>query len=502
MFKGLKHLFGESFFSLKLRNDRIYAFLCSRLLTTAAVGRNVNKHLLQNDKFLEKYLSLLSLTLSLILITSHATPQCLGHSGSLKTLVYRFHVCDFWPRLDVLMRTDYLAMSPKVLNAPNRVLFLKVRNVTNDPDASNALISCSHDNLVSSSKVVNAPNGLSALLSRLYEIKLKSLRDVTYDTSNRIVNVTYNQSPSYVSLLTTSSFLKASGNTSHQAPLFFTSIKVAYPQNITGVMKSLLLRAGDVESNPGPRGSRRDRDGQGGDQHNEAHHGEGNVGSRKKTELQVITYNVRGFSDSKKLRHLINTLYKRSNDANNSIFLLQEVYSTKLELVRYLWRGEYHLTPGLGNSLGCLTLITCPYKIISATDIGNRAHVLVLAKDDPNKAELIVINAYAPNGFGQEKISFFDELLESINDLKNVYNCENILLGGDLNLVLCEEETRNRAFSQQEKRVAEIVNNLLHSLNLTDGWEVAKRRMFTWELLGLAFRRIQLLTGLHLMQTS
>ena len=93
--------------------------------------------------------------------------------------------------------------------------------------------------------------------------------------------------------------------------------------------------------------------------------------------------------------------------------------------------------------------------------------MLVLAKDDPNKAELIVINAYAPNGFGQEKISFFDELLESINELKNVYNCDNILLGGDLNLVLCEDEARNRTFSQAEKRMAELVKNLFQRIQLT-----------------------------------
>ena len=134
----------------------------------------------------------------------------------------------------------------------------------------------------------------------------------------------------------------------------------------------------------------------------------------------------------------------------------------------------------MGNSLGCLTLVTSPYKIITATDLGNRAHVLVLAKDDPNKADLIVINAYAPNGFGQEKISFFDELRDTVNDLKNNYNCDNIILGGDLNVVLNSDETRNRIFSQQEKRCADVVKNLMSEFDLTDGWETAKRRMFTW----------------------
>ena len=122
--------------------------------------------------------------------------------------------------------------------------------------------------------------------------------------------------------------------------------------------------------------------------------------------------------------------------AKNSIFVLQEIYSTKLDLVRYLWRGDFHLTPGLGNSLGCLTLVTSPYKILTSSEIGNRAHVLVLAKDDPNRADCIIANVYAPNGFGQEKLDFFNELLETINELKANYNCDNVILGGDLNLVL------------------------------------------------------------------
>ena len=244
-------------------------------------------------------------------------------------------------------------------------------------------------------------------------------------------------------------------------------------------------RSGDVHPNPGPRDlpgdladtdDTDDRDGEREQERREVQAGK----KSKKVDLQVITYNVRGLSESKKLRHLINILYKRSKDASNSIYLLQEVYSTKLDLVRYLWRGEYHLTPGLGNSQGCLTMLTAPYKIISATDIGNRAHVLVLAKDDPNKADLIVVNAYAPNGFGPDKFQFFDEILDNVNDMKNVYNCENIIIGGDLNLVLCEEETKNRVFSQPEKRAADMLKNVLRSLNLTDGWEIARRRLFTW----------------------
>ena len=268
---------------------------------------------------------------------------------------------------------------------------------------------------------------------------------------------------------------------------------------------SLIARCGDVHPNPGPR-PQLDPRLAGHDDHDAPddprppevpevpdvtnarsdlpnHHRRLNPAgqiSRKKNDLQVMTYNVRGLGDSKKVRHLINSCYKISKHADNSIFLFQEVYSTRLDLVRYLWRGEFHITPGLGNSLGCISLITSPYKIVQAADIGNRAHVLVLTKDDLNKAELLVVNAYAPNGFGLDKQNFFDELTNTINELKTSYDCENVIIGGDLNLVLCEDEAKNRNFGQAEKRMAQVVKDIFQQLHLNDGWDLARRRLFTW----------------------
>ena len=61
--------------------------------------------------------------------------------------------------------------------------------------------------------------------------------------------------------------------------------------------------------------------------------------------------------------------------------------------------------------------MSAPYKIIQARDIGQRGPILVLTKNDINRAELLVINAYAPNGFDAEKLHFFEDLTERIGDL-------------------------------------------------------------------------------------
>ena len=236
-----------------------------------------------------------------------------------------------------------------------------------------------------------------------------------------------------------------------------------------------LLRCGDVHPNPGP--------GLDPGPGPEAVDGNVNGGHEKritKCHLQVISQNVRGLGESKKVRHLINRCYKLTKNASNSIFLFQETYVTKLDLLNYLWRGEHHVTMGNGNSLGCITLVTAPYKIVKSHELGQRGHVLVLAKDDVNKAEVIVANVYAPNGFDAEKLQFFENVFDLVEDLAGNYNCDKVLLGGDLNLVFNDAEVQNRAISAAEVRVSDAVKLMLNRVNLIDGWSCAAKRSFTW----------------------
>ena len=199
-----------------------------------------------------------------------------------------------------------------------------------------------------------------------------------------------------------------------------------------------------------------------------------------KTDLQVVTYNIRGLSDQKKVRHIINSCYKRSKSSVNSFFMFQETFVMRLDILKYLWRGEFHLTPGTGNSRGCLTLVTAPYKIVHVSDLENRAHVAVLTKSVPDKAELILVNVYAPNGNNDEKVRFFEDLIEKVRDAMTSYNCHKVILAGDLNVVFEENETKNRLYSAAESRIAASVKALFRTINLDDAWGLAPKKLFTW----------------------
>ena len=299
--------------------------------------------------------------------------------------------------------------------------------------------------------------------------------------------------------------------------------------------KIILSRSGDIETNPGPLsnnlfqplgngGQAPVRDPAGGRvaggrdadaQRGQGHDGPGSSQNAKhvklsqKNDLQVMSYNIRGLSDSKKVRHIVNSCYKLSKASMNSFFMFQETFVMRLDILNYLWRGEYHLTPGLGNSQGCLTLVTAPYKIIEAKNLHNRAHVLVLAKDNTNNAETILVNVYAPNGFADDKVLFFQELTDIVTDCVVNYDCVNVIMAGDFNLVFSPNELKNRLYTNAEQRVAGSVKVMLQQINLVDSWETVPVKEYTWrttrtgqEVFSTLDRVMFTQTGLRLIKIS
>ena len=147
----------------------------------------------------------------------------------------------------------------------------------------------------------------------------------------------------------------------------------------------LVLLGGDIERNPGPAQlaeaqqeearqevevQREDPRPEGGDLLDRLHgwNSPGNM------DVMVTSYNVRGLNDECKLRHLINCCYKNSGGKNREdVYCLQETYIEMDGKIPYLWRGNYHLTSGRGNSPGCLTLLSSHINIIAKRDFEQRA---------------------------------------------------------------------------------------------------------------------------------
>ena len=230
--------------------------------------------------------------------------------------------------------------------------------------------------------------------------------------------------------------------------------------------RKLLVAGGTIERNPGPnvgtataRGSKTPR--------------------RRTPAIRVTTYNVRGLGDEAKLRHLINSCYKKASVSDtDAIFFFQETYINGWNKIPYLWRGNYHLTEGNGHRCGCLTLLSSHINIVHSINFEDRGHLLVCQRTGDLRTSYILVNLYAPCPNSQAKIDFFERIFDAISEASITYECQNIIVAGDFNLNFRPNEVRNRAYPPQESRIAKIVAGFGLGLGLRDVWK--DKSEFTW----------------------
>ena len=258
--------------------------------------------------------------------------------------------------------------------------------------------------------------------------------------------------------------------------------------------KGLILLSGDVESNPGPGPPLRisARNNQTRDQHDRPHddvgqargdHDKEAVGRDKgkpSIKVKALTYNVRGLNDQNKVRHLLNLFNKAFlSKEYDTVIALQETNILKEGIIPYVWRGNLVMTMGTGNSKGCITLLSSHLNVVEKVDFEERGHVVACQKTGSNLVEYIIANIYAPNAHNTGKIDFFEKVFEKIAEFEIKYSCDNVIVLGDLNLVLKESETKNRLYTNNEKRVGKVIQSLFRDLNLTDIWQ-GQTSEYTW----------------------
>jgi Endonuclease/Exonuclease/phosphatase family. len=93
---------------------------------------------------------------------------------------------------------------------------------------------------------------------------------------------------------------------------------------------------------------------------------------------------------------------------------------------------------------------------------------------------IIVANIHAPCAHNMIKINFFNEVLNTINDLQQLDNeCEVIILG-DYNTAFAQEDRQNTKHSREEVNIANKIKQIFLQLNLTDCWERSRSDIMTW----------------------
>lgn len=220
------------------------------------------------------------------------------------------------------------------------------------------------------------------------------------------------------------------------------------------IIKWRLLLSGDIEPNPGPHPA-----------------------ETPETSIRILTQNCRGMGEHKKLKLILNKsqafLKKKSS---MSAVLLQEIMIKDDSQINIAWRGNYVFTPGTGHGRGCLTLLNANLTPNNVTRIEDRAHVFKLQHSRNN---LVVANIYAPTGLNDEKINFFRRIISEINKIRDPE--DDVILGGDFNLIFHQFESKHRRHPEREQRMANHIKQLLDDANLIDAWSGSgDKQTHTW----------------------
>lgn len=181
-------------------------------------------------------------------------------------------------------------------------------------------------------------------------------------------------------------------------------------------MQLILLRAGDVELNPGPE---------------------------NKTEIiNIMTLNINGsLTKSSKQKITLNRIRKISN----SIVMLQETHLTKSDefVFNARWQHQAVFSHNTNASAGVAIL----YKnhewdkvIDSISAIDGRCCYVILEK---HNKKFIFVNVYSPNS-SKDSIPFWNKLSEILSSIKQKYPDGEICLGGDFNVTLSVNDSLNR----------------------------------------------------------
>ena len=143
--------------------------------------------------------------------------------------------------------------------------------------------------------------------------------------------------------------------------------------------------------------------------------------------LKITSLNVRGLRDDAKRREVFNWLRAK----RPSICMLQEVHC--IEKTNHLWKAEWgyqaYFTSFESNKAGVCILFNNNFNLQLQRLYTDPAGRFIICDLKANEKLLTLANIYAPN---EDKPSFFQNFYDHLLNFK----CEDIIIGGDFNLVL------------------------------------------------------------------
>ena len=194
------------------------------------------------------------------------------------------------------------------------------------------------------------------------------------------------------------------------------------------------------------------------------------------SDLKICSLNCRGLGNFKKRRDVFNKLRREGYN----IILLQDIHCKvgKENSFRNSWGKDILVAPYTHNARGVAVLthgVDAEFSDVIIDKEGN----FIIAKVVVNKMhQFILVNIYAPNEDDPAFFSNLDSLLGEQNDLP-------IIIAGDWNLVINQEEDTQGYRRSNHPRARSRVLEILHQRNLVDIYRVrhSGERRYTWRVM-------------------
>ena len=191
-------------------------------------------------------------------------------------------------------------------------------------------------------------------------------------------------------------------------------------------------------------------------------------------DLKVCSLNVRGLRDRLKRREMFNWLRKK----NYSIYMLQEVHCLENTIIS-VWSAKW----GYKTLFGCCTSARRGVAILfndnfnlqvqrSYSDPNGRFIICDIITD--NKCMTMAV-LYAPN---DDDPSFLLNFFDHLNDFK----CDEVIIGGDFNLVLDLDIDKKDGLTKPHTESVKTLKEFCTQFNLLDAWRILNLdiRRYTW----------------------
>jgi len=195
----------------------------------------------------------------------------------------------------------------------------------------------------------------------------------------------------------------------------------------------------------------------------------------KEDELIIKSYNVKGFKEYEKRCEVFSWIKK--NEPN--ILLLQETHSRKDKKSSWFqsWgNNNIFFSHGSTRAKGVCICISSKTNFKLLQQMTDRDGRVIILDIEINNIRYTVANIYAPN---EDSPQFFINVFKMLD----CFNNENIVLGGDMNLVFDITMDKKGGKATTHFKCRECLQDYMKENNLIDVWrrDHPKIKAFTWK---------------------